>query len=357
MVSDERNMRIGRSRIGPDAPPYFVAEAGVNHDGDVDVAERLIDAAAEAGADAVKFQTFDADRLVTSDAATADYQAEATGETSQRELLRRCELDRAAHGRLLDRCRERGIAFLSTPFGTDSADLLADLGVPAIKLGSGDLDNHPLLEHVAEFGIPMIVSTGMGTMAEVRAAREAIGSVAPDRDLCLLHCTSAYPCDPDEVNLRAMEAMAAEFSVPVGYSDHTTFVETPALAIAAGAAVVEKHFTLDSTRAGPDHEASLEPDELASAVDLAETAGRMRGDPEKRPTATERRNRSVTRKSLRAAHDLPAGTEVTPEDVRIARPADGLAPRHLDRLLGTTLAGTVRVEEPFTRANTGLDPD
>jgi N-acetylneuraminate synthase/N,N'-diacetyllegionaminate synthase len=234
---------------------------------------------------------------------------------------------------------------------------LADLGVPAIKLGSGELDNHPLLKHVAGLGIPMIVSTGMGTMAEVRTAREAISSVAPDRELCLLHCTSAYPCDPTEVNFRVMETMAAEFSVPVGYSDHTTLVETPALAVAAGAHVVEKHFTLDSTRSGPDHQASLEPDELARAVELAETAGQMRGDPEKRPTETERSNRFVARKCLRAARDLPDGTELTREDVRISRPANGLAPQHLDRLLGTVLTEAVRAEEPFTPSNTGLDPD
>lgn len=351
------NIRIGSSQVGPEAPPYFVAEAGVNHNGDLAMAEDLVDVAADAGADAVKFQTFTAERLVTNDAPKADYQVESTGEGSQYEMLKGYELDRAAHERLIDRCRDRGITFLSTPFDPESADMVADLDLPAIKLGSGDLDNHPLLEHVAGLGRPMIVSTGMGTMEEVRAARKAIRSVAPDIDVAFLHCTSAYPCDVSDVNLRAMRAMAEEFPEPIGYSDHTTLPAMPAFAVAAGARVVEKHFTLDSTLPGPDHGASLEPDDLSRAVELVEAAARARGDPAKRPTAAEASNLRVARKSLRAARDLAADTRITRGDVRIARPADGLSPRHLDRVLGTPVLEDVVAGQSFTEKNVGVDFD
>jgi N-acetylneuraminate synthase/N,N'-diacetyllegionaminate synthase len=350
-------MNLGGSRIGPEEPPFFVAEAGVNHNGDVGMAEDLVDAAADAGADAVKFQTFAADRLVTDAASKADYQVASTGEGSQREMLAEYELDRSAHERLVDRCRRRGITFLSTPFDPESADMLADLGLPAIKLGSGELDNHPLLEHVAGLGRPMVVSTGMGTLEEVGAARRAIRSVAPDIDVAFLHCTSAYPCEVDDVNLRAMRTMAEALPEPVGYSDHTTLVETPALAVAAGARIVEKHFTLDSTLPGPDHGASLEPDELSRAVDIAGIAGRARGDPVKRPTAAEASNLTVARKSLRAARDLPADTELERDDVWVARPADGISPRHLDRVLGASVLEDVPAGRPLTEDTVGVDLD
>lgn len=350
-------MNIGSSRIGPDVPPYFIAEAGVNHNGDLAMAEDLVDAAADAGADAVKFQTFTADRLVTDGVSKADYQTETTGDGSQYEMLKGYELDRAAHERLIDHCRDRGIMFLSTPFDPESAEMLADLDLPAIKLGSGELDNHPLLKHVAGLGRPLIVSTGMGTMEEVRAARRVIRSVAPEVDLALLHCTSAYPCEVEDVNLRAMRTMAEEFPEPIGYSDHTTLVEMPALAVAAGARIVEKHFTLDSTLPGPDHSASLEPDELSRAVDLVGTASIALGDSVKRPTTAEKPNRKVARKSLHAAHDITAGTELERDDIRIVRPADGLSPRYLDRVLGASVLEGVAADRPLTEENVEIDLD
>ncbi|MEF8842605.1 MAG: N-acetylneuraminate synthase [Haloarculaceae archaeon] len=350
-------MRIDGAPVGPDAPPYFIAEAGVNHDGDLDRAEELVDAAAETGADAVKFQTFSADRLVTPDAAKADYQTETTGEGTQYEMLKRYELGREAHERLLDRCAERGITFLSTPFDPESADMLAELGLPAIKIGSGELDNHPLLEHVAGLALPMIVSTGMGTMAEVHDARAAIRDVDPDAEVVFLHCTSAYPCSLEDVNLRAMERMADELEEPVGYSDHTTLPETPGFAVAAGACVVEKHFTLDSTLPGPDHEASLEPDELARAVELVRAAARARGSPEKRPTDVELENRTAARKSLHAAVDIAAGTTIERSDVDIVRPGDGLSPRHLDRVVGSVAAEDVPARGAITGEAVDADLD
>ncbi|MFD1514258.1 N-acetylneuraminate synthase [Halomarina rubra] len=329
---------------------YVVAEAGVNHNGDMEQAERLVDAAVAAGADAVKFQTFVADALATPDAPKAPYQEETTGEQSQHEMLRELELAREDHERLQSYCRERGIDFLSTPFDVDSASLLDDLDVPAVKLGSGELDNSPLLRHVAGFGRPMIVSTGMGTMSEVRAALDTIRSVAPDLPVTFLHCTTAYPATLEEVNLRAMRTMADALAVPVGYSDHTTRTEVPALAVAAGATVVEKHFTLDRTLPGPDHRASLEPDELAAAVALVRDAETVLGSAEKAPTATERDNRPVIRKSLHASTDVAAGDQFTPENVSVTRPADGLSPTAYDTVLGSTARRSLSAGEAITEA-------
>jgi N-acetylneuraminate synthase/N,N'-diacetyllegionaminate synthase len=340
-------MEIGSTTVDDDTV-YFIAEAGVNHNGDLGIAERLVDAAADAGADAVKFQTFTADRLVTPSAQTVDYQEETTGEETQLEMLEQYELDETAHERLVDYCDERDITFLSTPFDRESATLLDDLGLPAIKIGSGELDNLPLLEYVAELGRPMIVSTGMGTLSEVRTAYDAIRSGDEQLPLVLLHCTSVYPARMDEVNLRAMQTLDDEFPVPIGYSDHTTAVETPGFAVAAGATFVEKHFTLDRTLPGPDHEASLEPDELADAVSIAIEAARAKGSADKEPAERELENRSVIRKSLHAATAVDAGDELTEENVGIVRPADGLPPADRQRVLGTKVTKPLRPGEAIT---------
>jgi Sialic acid synthase len=281
-------LSIGGQPINPDGPAYFVAEAGVNHNGDLNLAEGLVDAAATAGADAVKLQMFSADRLVTDDAPTADHQQEQTGVESQRDISEQHELNRAAHEYLQSYCNEQEITFLSTPFDPESVDLLVDLGVPAIKLGSGELDNYPLLEHAAATGLPLIVSTGMRPMEEVHAAHERVRAVDPDVDVAFLHCVTAYSCDVADVHLRVMQTMAAELWVPAGYSDHTTLPETPMPAVAAGVAVVGKQFTMDRTVPGPDCAASLEPDELARAVGLIETATTALNTPEKHPTEAER---------------------------------------------------------------------
>jgi len=328
---------------------YFVAEAGVNHNGDLDRARALIDAASDAGADAVKFQTFATDRLVADDTATATYQAEAVGESeSQAEMLDRYELDRADHDHLREYCRETGITFLSTPFDRESADLLDDLGVEAIKIGSGELTNLTLLRHVASLGRPTILSTGMATMDEVEAAYDAIRDANPGVALALLHCTSAYPTDLSDVNLRAMQSMAETFPVPVGYSDHTMSVETPGFAVAAGASIVEKHLTLDRSLPGPDHEASLEPGELDRAVSVARDAATARGSPEKRPVDAERETRALSRKSLHAAKAIEAGERLTRDAITILRPADGLPPSEVDATVGRIAAVDVPESAPIT---------
>lgn len=348
-------MHIGTQPVGVDHPTYFIAEAGVNHNGDLELAKDLVDVAAEAGADAVKFQTYNTEELATESAPKADYQQETTGEENQLEMLRRYELDRVDHEELVDYCDNRGVTFLSTPFDERSADLLADLGVPTFKIGSGELDNYPLLEHVAGLGKPMIVSTGMGTMDEVLAARDRILAVAPDRELAFLHCTTAYPAPIDSVNLAAMQTMDEALDTPVGYSDHTTKVEIPGLAVAAGACIVEKHFTLDNDLPGPDHGASMEPDELTRAVSLVRTARTARGDRKKAPTTVETDNRDVIRKSVHAANALESGTMIERTDLKVARPANGLPPSELENVVGSRLTSDLTAGDPITSDVLGGD--
>ena len=260
------SIQIGARVIGPDRPCFVIAEAGVNHDGGLEKAVRLVEVAVEAGADAVKFQTFKAERLVTASAAKADYQVRATGSSEpQAQMLRRLELADDDHRELMRQCDRHGILFLSTPFDEGSVDLLANLGVQAFKVASGDVTNFPLLIHIASKGRPVILSTGMSSLGEVEAAVRTLEH-AGTRELALLHCVSNYPAEPGDANLRAMETMARAFRVPVGYSDHTLGIEVTLAAVALGACVVEKHFTLDRTLPGPDHHMSLEPDELATLI-------------------------------------------------------------------------------------------
>ena len=344
-------MKIGEIDVGSDHPPFFIAEAGVNHNGNLDTAKKLIDIAADAGADAIKFQTFSADRLVTPEASKAEYQTETTGEGSQYDMLKRYELNRESHEILLKYCMKNDIMFLSTPFDSESVDMLVDLGVPAIKLGSGELNNYPLIEYVAKTDLPMIVSTGMGTMNEVKAAYSRIKRVNPSAEVVFLHCTASYPCDLDDVNLRAMQTMAEELTVPVGYSDHTLLPETPALAVTAGATIVEKHFTMDRSLPGPDHEASLEPDELTRAVDLIETAAKVLGSAEKCPTDTEQESMDKSRKGLYAAVDISSDSKIRAEDIDVLRPATGLSPSQYDVVVGAYATTDIATGEPITAAD------
>jgi len=348
-------MKIDDIDVGPSHPPFFIAEAGVNHNGELKMAKELVDVAAQAGADAVKFQTFSADRLVTPDASKAEYQTERTGEGSQYEMLKRYELDREAHETLFHYCEQKDIMFLSTPFDRESATMLEDLGVSAIKLGSGELDNIPLIKHVAAFGLPIIVSTGMGTLEEVTQAYEAIRSVDSDLDVVFLHCTSTYPCSIDNVHLRVIQTIEEELETSVGYSDHTTLPETPALAVAAGAYVLEKHFTLDSSLPGPDHEASLEPDELERAIDLVEKASRALGTPAKEPTTEELDNLQSTRRGLHAAIHIPEATQIEEKHIDIIRPAEGLSPQHYEAILGSKTSQKIKKGKPITNEDLSID--
>lgn len=335
-------VRIGDRPVGPGAPCFIVAEAGVNHDGDLRRALELVDAAADARADAVKFQTFDADRLVAAGAPKAPYQLETTdARESQRDMLARLELDADAHRTLAARCEERGMIFLSTPFDAESADLLDELGVLAFKLASPDLTNLPLVEHVARKQRPLLLSTGMADLGEVRAAVKVAREAGAD-GIVVLHCVTAYPADPAEANLRAIPRLADELGVPAGWSDHTRTAETALAAVALGAAVLEKHVTLDRTATGPDHAASLEPNELAELVAAVRVVESALGDGVKRPARSELANRDVVRRSLAAARDLDAGTTLERDMLDALRPGTGISPAELPNLLGRRLARSVR---------------
>lgn len=329
-----QNIQVGNKLIGPGQPVFVIAEAGVNHNGERKLARALIDVAVEAGADAVKFQTFRADRLATPDAPKAEYQLQTTGDAeSQFEMLRRLELSADAHRELQAYCHERGIIFLSTPFDEEAVDLLDELGVPAFKISSGDLTNSPLLEHVAGKGKPVILSTGMSELSELIEAVSVLNTAGCENPV-LLHCVSNYPAGASEVNLRAMQTMRSAFDVPVGFSDHTDGIDVALAAVALGACVIEKHFTLDRTLPGPDHRASLEPAELRELVRSIRRVETALGNGRKVPTASELETAKVARRSLVAARDIPAGATLEREMVMMRRPGTGMSPAIIETLLG-----------------------
>jgi N,N'-diacetyllegionaminate synthase len=320
--------------IDAETPCLVIAEAGVNHNGSVDMAHQLVDVAASIGADAVKFQTFKAENLVTTTAPKADYQQKSTDVAeSQLDMLRKLELDADAHVALLKHCRDKDIIFLSTPFDEPSADLLDQLGVPAFKTPSGEITNLPYLQHVASKGKPVITSTGMSYLSEVEAAVRVIENTG-NHQLILLHAVSNYPAAPQDINLRAMHTMSAAFGYWAGYSDHTVGVEVPLAAIALGARVLEKHFTLDRSLPGPDHQASMQPGELASLIQGIRMVEAALGHGRKVPAASEANTAAVARKSLIAACEIPADTLITEDMIAIKRPGTGLPPGFRDVLVG-----------------------
>lgn len=337
------HVNLGGRTVGDGRPTFVIAEAGVNHNGDPELALRLVDAAAEAGADAIKFQTFDPDELVTETAQRAAYQV-ADGSDPQREMLRRLTLPADDFRRLRTRAHERGLLFLSTPFDLSSLGVLVELGVSAIKVGSGDLTNLPFLRHVGAAGLPVILSTGMANLGEIEEGLAALG----DAPVVLLHCVSAYPAAPDDCNLRAMATMRAAFGVPVGFSDHTQGAAVALAAAALGAAVVEKHLTLDRSLPGPDHAASLEPGEFAAMVRGVRAVEAALGDGIKRARPAEADVMAAARRSLVAAADLPAGARLEERMIGVKRPGTGIAPRHLPLVLGRRLARDLRRDELLT---------
>jgi N,N'-diacetyllegionaminate synthase len=336
------NMEIAGRPIGAAQPCYVIAEAGVNHNGDLTLARRLVDVAVEAGADAVKFQTFKSELIASAAAPKANYQKVTTeAAESQLDMLRRLELSAEAHHALVPYCRERGIQFLSTPFEEVSADFLESLGVAAYKLPSGEITNLPFLEHVARKGRPLIVSTGMSTLGEVETALQTIAR-AGNPPVALLHCVSNYPADPAQTNLRAMLTLRAAFGLPVGYSDHTPGIEVALAAVALGSCIIEKHFTLDRNLPGPDHQASSEPDELKALVRGIRKVESSLGDGRKVPALCEANTAAVGRKSLIAACDLPAGAMLDAKAIVIKRPGNGLPPAARPYLVGRTLKHAVK---------------
>ena len=320
--------------MGSGQPCFVIAEAGVNHNGDIELAKKLVEVAADAGADAVKFQTFRADRLASTDAPRAKYQIENTGSSEpQHEMLRRLELTREMHVTLIESCRRSAILFLSTPFDDESTDLLDELGIPAFKVASGEITNISLLKHIARKKKPMVVSTGMAYLGEVESALRAIAEEG-DPPVALLHCVSNYPAALADVNLRAMATMETAFGLPVGYSDHTRGIDVSIGAAALGAVIIEKHFTLDRTMDGPDHVASLEPDELAAMIRGIRNVEAALGDGRKRPSESEMSTAAVARRSLVASRDIAPGEVIDEQMIAVKRPGTGLAPSLREYVLG-----------------------
>lgn len=338
---------LGGRVIGGSSACLVIAEAGVNHNGDPQLAERLIDVAVEARADVVKFQTFDPDALAGPKAAMAEYQASAMGDSrSQLEMLRGLTLPLSAYERLLAHANKRGILFLSTPFDPKSADFLEKLGLPAFKISSGDLTNTPFLAHVARKGKPMLLSTGMGTMGETAIAVDAIRT-SSNAPLALFHCVSNYPAEPEDCNLRAMSALRAAFGTPVGWSDHTMGIEVSVAAVALGAKLIEKHVTLDRTMEGPDHKASLEPSELSRLVSSIRRVESALGDGIKAPRPSEAPVALIARRSLHWARSLDPGALVVANDLVALRPSTGIAPAAAEWMIGRRVERAVEAGSPL----------
>lgn len=314
----------------------IIAEAGVSHNGDMELAKRLIDVAADAGADLVKFQTFSAERLATQSAPKADYQNQTTDQSeSQFAMLKRLELGTEMHEVLIAHCQKRNIGFFSTGFDVQSLDYLASLGAERFKIPSGEITNLPYLRHVGGFGKPVILSTGMAALGEIEAALEVLETAGTSRmQITVLHCNTEYPTPMDDVNLSAMCSIRDAFGVATGYSDHTAGIEVPIAAVALGATVIEKHLTLDRNLPGPDHKASLEPDEFVAMVRAIRNIEQAIGSGIKGPSPSETKNKPIARKSLVAAKPIYSGEQFTAENVTVKRPGTGISPMRWDEVMG-----------------------
>jgi N,N'-diacetyllegionaminate synthase len=315
----------------------IIAEAGVNHNGSLETAKQLVDVASEAGADMVKFQTFSANRQVTTSAQKADYQNHTTSASeSQHEMLLKLELSRAMHEELITYCKQCGIKFFSTGFDMQSIDMLVDLGLEQFKIPSGEITNLPYLRHIGKYGKPVILSTGMANLGEIESALDVLEtSGTPRSQITILHCNTEYPTPMEDVNLRAMQAIRDAFGVAVGYSDHTLGIEVPLAAVSLGATVIEKHFTLDCTLPGPDHKASLEPYELKAMVRAIRNIEIALGDGIKRPSPSEAKNKPIARKSLVAAVAIQTGECFTETNLTAKRPGTGISPMRWDEIIGS----------------------
>jgi len=356
MLGDNRTVISVMSFLDAYSNPFVIAEAGVNHNGDIDKAHALIEAAVAAGADAVKFQTFVPEKIAAAAAPMADYQKETvTAQRDQLSMIRDLYLPFSAFIDLKADCDSKGILFLSTPFDHESVDFLDSLDMPFFKISSGELTNSPLLHHIGTKKKPVILSTGMGDLSEIETAMNVLmASGAPS--CALLHCLSAYPAPPEQMNLRAMATLEQEFGVVVGLSDHSEGIEIAIAATALGARIIEKHFTLDKSLPGPDHLASLEPDELRRMIiGIRKTACAL-GDGVKRPAPAEKNVKAVARRSLCAAHDIALGETISADDISILRPGTGMPPDQLETLVGRIsahpiTAGHLLTENDFLPVN------
>ena len=349
-------VKIGDYRIGPGQPCFIIAEAGVNHNGDINLAHKLIDIALEAGVDAVKFQSYITEELITPDAPKADYQLQTTGnKDNQYSMLKSLELDFSQQMELKTHCDQSGIMFLSTPYEPYSVDLLDKMNVAGYKIASTDTTNTPFLKFVAEKGKPVILSSGMSTLGEIELAVETFRTAGQLDNLVLLHCTSEYPTRLEEANLRAIITLQQAFNCPVGFSDHTQGIGASPWAVAMGACVIEKHFTLDHNMVGPDHRASLEPEELVALVRQIRQVEAALGDGVKRLMPSEQANKSKMQKSLVAKRQLEAGDTITHLDITTKRPGDGLPPAYFDKIIGRKTLKAIRKDEQISLADIDWD--
>lgn len=324
---------------------FIIAEAGVNHNGNIKVAKLLVDVVARAGADAVKFQTFKAENLVCKNARKADYQMETTDQgESQFDMLKKLELSPQMHEQLIYYCKQKGIMFLSTPFDIDSLHYLIELGVDMIKIPSGEITNYPFLKEIGKTGKRVVLSTGMSTLEEVRDAVRVLKDNGSS-DITVLHCNTEYPTPYDDVNLRAMLTLKEELQVSVGYSDHTQGIEVPIAAAALGASVIEKHFTLDRSMEGPDHKASLEPNELQAMVRAIRNIESALGNGEKKPSESEMKNIGIVRKSIVAKCDIDTGKLFTEDNLTTKRPGTGISPMLWEQVIGSTAKRKFEADE------------
>lgn len=334
-------VKIVDRNIGDGEPCFIIAEAGVNHNGDINLAKKLIDTAKDAGADAVKFQTFKAEGVVTKDASIADYAKKNIGkDLKQIDMIKGFELKYEDFEVLKEYCDKKEIMFLSTPHSFDAIDFLEPL-VPVYKIGSGDLTNLPFLKRIATKRKPIILSTGMATLGEIEEALRIIKKNGC-KEIILLHCVTNYPTRIEDANLKAMQTLKCAFKLPTGFSDHTLGITVPIAAVALGAAVVEKHFTLDKTLPGPDHKASLEPNELKEMVKAIKDVEKILGDGIKKPTKEEEEIKKVARKSIVAKVDIPEGTIITENMLDVKRPGTGIEPKYMERIIGASVKGNIK---------------
>ena len=339
-------VKITNRDIGDGEPCFIIAEAGVNHNGDIRLAKKLIDVAKDAGADAVKFQTFKAEGVVTASTNSTDYAKKNIGRNiSQMQMMKSLELNYDDFEKLKKYCDKKEIIFLSTPHSFDAIDFLENL-IPAYKFGSGDITNIPALKHAASKGKPIILGTGMSTLDEVKHAINAIKSEGNEQ-IVVLHCTTNYPCPFKEVNLRAMITMQKELDCLVGYSDHTLGILVPIVATALGATVIEKHFTIDKSLPGPDHKASLEPDELKNMITEIKKTEKVLGRLDKKPTESEKEIMKFVRKSIIAKKDIEKGSVINEDKIIIKRPGTGLKPSDLDKIIGKKANRHILKDEVF----------
>ena len=326
----------------------IIAEAGVNHNGSIETAKKMIDAAADAGVDYVKFQTFNADNLVVRTAKKAEYQQKnmSSDDNSQYQMLKKLELSKEQHYELVDYCKQRGVKFFSTAFDLESVDFLSSLQLGLWKIPSGEITNYPYLRRIAKEKQPVILSTGMSTMQDIAAAVNVLEKFGTEKQsITVLHCNTQYPTPMQDVNLLAMKAIEKEIGVKTGYSDHTLGIEIPIAAVALGAAVIEKHFTLDRNMEGPDHKASLEPDELKAMVDAIRNVEKALGSSEKKVSASESENINIARKSIVAAKSIAKGEKFTEENLTVKRPGDGISPMQWENVIGKTAIRDFEIDE------------